>query len=107
MPEPILTFSMRFWPGDEDLAKWLKKLSEEFSRTDVVRAICYVASGLDIPPELRPIVARFDGLYVSQAPSAAAPIVNVTIDTTPIADALRGGQQPPFTDPPTRPKWPQ
>ncbi len=105
--EPILNFTMRLWPGDEPIADWLSKLSAETSRTDVIRALIYIAAGIPLPMELRGVSERFEGLYVSQAPSAAAPIVNVTIDTTPIADALRGGQQPPFTDPPTRPKWPQ
>ncbi len=86
--EPILAFTMRFYPGDESLAAWLAELSETVSRTDVIRALCYLAAGLDLPPDLRPITERFEGLYVSQAPTTSPPAIYVTVDTSPIADAL-------------------
>ena len=117
MPEPILTFSMRLWTGDEALARWLAKLSAEFSRTDVIRAICYVASGLDIRSELRPIVARFDGLYVSapQQPRAnGQTVLKVEMDGRAIGqemgrafrEEIAGAAAAPFDQPP-RPNWPQ
>jgi len=105
--EPILSFTMRLWPGDEQIADWLANLSAETSRTDVIRALIYIAAGVPLPMELRGVSERFEGLYVSQVPNTAAPVINVIVDTTPIADALRGGPPGPFTDPPPRPNWRQ
>ena len=101
-----MQFTMRLWPGDERAAERLAQLCADDSRTDVIRALIYLGVGEPLPPELQRIADRFDGLYVS-APQSSQPIINVTIDTTPIADALRGGSPGPFTDPPTRLNWSQ
>lgn len=101
--EPLLTFSIRLWPVDKRILDKLAQLCEDATRTDVIRALLYLGLNEPMPPELQAIADHFEGLYISAAPSASAPVINVTIDTTPIADALRGGPPAPFTDPPSRP----